>query len=1013
MNFKRLFIGNMLIILLVCMCLSTVCAADNTSDNVIIADSVGDNVIIGDAINGNSFADLQKEIGNTKENGTLNLDKDYAWSPADSKDPIAIDKSITINGNGHIIDAQKKTGIFKTSGLTNIVLNNIIFINANSSEYGGVIQFGSWDDENGGNCSVNNCIFINCSAGEEGGAVYIDEGNCIIVNCSFINCSAGEEGCAFYISSGDCHAVNCSFINCSADGDGGAIYMYNSLFIDNCKFDNCSSGNSGGDIYCSAFWDSANITVINSNFTNSHSAYGGGSIYIDYDADENDYCHIDNCNFNNCSSDDNGGAIYWLFKSNNNYLNNSNFTNCFAKGRYIYGGAIYCKDGIGELDINSCNFINNTAFGEDDNAYGGAIYFEGCDKNAYISNSTFINNSASKGGAIYAWDEEGVTIKYCEFYNNHANKTGGAIYLGCSYMTNLVYGSVFINNSATESSGAIAINGGNITNNIIIDNPSGDGADVSHVNYGDVYLAYNWWGSNENPANRINDIDNVNWVLMTFISNETVMYVGMTYNLTSGLTHITDGENVTGFNQYLPVRNNTFIAKTGNFSVVVAPLVNNTINTIYSFSTTNNTLYSKIDNQILELPLYMSSDLVIVKNSSSDIIANGSEFYYYINVTNKGFFNDTNVVIRDVLPDGLIFVSASNNGVYSNGAVVWNLTSLNVNESVVLSILVRAVQTGNITNNVTVSGDLYDINLTNNKDNHAVSIVNANMTVIKIADDSVIYLGNQTSFTVVVRNTGDCSLENVYVIENIPEGLVYTGFTGDKWIKKGNKFVYTGSLAAGKSANFTIFFNTTKTGNLTNVVVAGADNADNKTANNTTAVYSPSLDVIKLANTPVIYLGNQTSFTVVVRNTGDCSLENVYVIENIPEGLVYAGFTGDKWVKNGNKFVYTGSLAAGKSANFTIFFNTTKSGNFTNVVVAGADHVSNKTANNTTEVIENSPVPGNDTDNSTDVPDNSTAENQNTDINKSADVKNSTGNPILVLLMVLTILGLRPLKGKK
>ena len=632
MNFKRLFIGNMLIILLVCMCLSTVCAADNTSDNVIIADSVGDNVIIGDAINGNSFADLQKEIGNTKENGTLNLDKDYAWSPADSKDPIAIDKSITINGNGHIIDAQKQTGIFKTSGLTNIVLNNIIFINANSSEYGGVIQFGSWDDENGGNCSVNNCIFINCSA--------------------------GEEGCAFYISSGDCHAVNCSFINCSADGDGGAIYMYNSLFIDNCKFDNCSSGNSGGDIYCSAFWDSANITVINSNFTNSHSAYGGGSIYIDYDADENDYCHIDNCNFNNCSSDDNGGAIYWLFKSNNNYLNNSNFTNCFAKGRYIYGGAIYCKDGIGELDINSCNFINNTAFGEDDNAYGGAIYFEGCDKNAYISNSTFINNSASKGGAIYAWDEEGVTIKYCEFYNNHANKTGGAIYLGCSYMTNLVYGSVFINNSATESSGAIAINGGNITNNIIIDNPSGDGADVSHVNYGDVYLAYNWWGSNENPANRINDIDNVNWVLMTFISNETVMYVGMTYNLTSGLTHITDGENVTGFNQYLPVRNNTFIAKTGNFSVVVAPLVNNTINTIYSFSTTNNTLYSKIDNQILELPLHMSSDLVIVKNSSSDIIANGSEFYYYINVTNKGFFNDTNVVIRDVLPDGLIFVSA-------------------------------------------------------------------------------------------------------------------------------------------------------------------------------------------------------------------------------------------------------------------------------------------------------------------------------------------------------------------
>ena len=82
-------------------------------------------------------------------------------------------------------------------------------------------------------------------------------------------------------------------------------------------------------------------------------------------------------------------------------------------------------------------------------------------------------------------------------------------------------------------------------------------------------------------------------------------------------------------------------------------------------------------------------------------------------------------------------------------------------------------------------------------------------------------------------------------------------------------------------------------------------------------------------------------------------------------------------------------------------------------MVAGADYVSNKTANNTTEVIENNTVSGNDTDNSTDVPDNSTAENQNTDINKSADVKNAAGNPILVLLMVLAILGLRPLKGKK
>ena len=89
-------------------------------------------------------------------------------------------------------------------------------------------------------------------------------------------------------------------------------------------------------------------------------------------------------------------------------------------------------------------------------------------------------------------------------------------------------------------------------------------------------------------------------------------------------------------------------------------------------------------------------------------------------------------------------------------------------------------------------------------------------------------------------------------------------------------------------------------------------------------------------------------------------------------------------------------------------------------MVAGADHTGNKTGNNTTEVIKhNNPVPGNDTDNSTDVPDNSTLTNvtssveDRNNVSKSVSIGNATGNPILVLLMVLALLGLRPLKGKK
>lgn len=183
MNFKKMFIGNMLIILLVCMCLSAVCAADNTtgiSDNLATINSVDMSGVIGDAGNENSFADLQKEIGNTEENGTLNLNKDYTWTSSDSKDPIIINKSMTVNGNGHIIDAKKQTSIFKIDESANVVLKNINFINANSSddENGGAVYFD-------GNGSAVNCNFMNCSSSEYGGAVYF-KGDGSISNCSCI-----------------------------------------------------------------------------------------------------------------------------------------------------------------------------------------------------------------------------------------------------------------------------------------------------------------------------------------------------------------------------------------------------------------------------------------------------------------------------------------------------------------------------------------------------------------------------------------------------------------------------------------------------------------------------------------------------------------------------------------------------------------------------------------------------------------------------------------------------------
>lgn len=170
-----------------------------------------------------------------------------------------------------------------------------------------------------------------------------------------------------------------------------------------------------------------------------------------------------------------------------------------------------------------------------------------------------------------------------------------------------------------------------------------------------------------------------------------------------------------------------------------------------------------------------------------------------------------------------------------------------------------------------------------------------------------------------------------------------------------------------------------------------------------------NLSALKIALNKTVTAGDQTSFMIVVSNTGNRPLFGISVLEKIPEGLIYSGFAGNNWIKYGNTFVYNGTLNAGESVNFTITFRTTKAGNFTNVVVVDSPSTNKTTVNNTTEVNE---PPSNPTDNNTDVPDNSAVTSIGyQDVSKS--VKNATGNPILVLLMVLAILGLRPLKGKK
>ena len=95
-----------------------------------------DTSILGNA-DGGTFTELQDKINNAEDGSTLTLENNYTYDNSFKGEYISIAKNITVDGNGYTIDANNASGIFNINA-TNVVLNNITFVNGKSMDGGAV-----------------------------------------------------------------------------------------------------------------------------------------------------------------------------------------------------------------------------------------------------------------------------------------------------------------------------------------------------------------------------------------------------------------------------------------------------------------------------------------------------------------------------------------------------------------------------------------------------------------------------------------------------------------------------------------------------------------------------------------------------------------------------------------------------------------------------------------------------------------------------------------------------------
>jgi len=321
------------------------------------------------------------------------------------------------------------------------------------------------------------------------------------------------------------------------------------------------------------------------------------------------------------------------------------------------------------------------------------------------------------------------------------------------------------------------------------------------------------------------------------------------------------------------------------------------------------------------------ADLSITKSVNSAAPNIGTNITYTIRVTNGGPSSATGVVISDLLPAGLTYVSnTASQGTYTSGTGLWSVDTLANGTSATLTIVATVTQAGTITNTATVSAaNQPDPDNSNNTASVSLGGQAADLAVTKQVDRTTPNVGTNVTYTIQVTNNGASGATGVVVSDLLPTGLTYVSNTASQGTyTSGTGIWMVGTLANGVSATLTIIATVTQIGSITNTAtISAADQPDPNLANNTDsiAIGTPiaDLSVTKAVNNLNPTIGGQITYTVTVHNSGPDSATGVMVTDQLPVGLTYVSDTPSQGAYTSTTGVWiVGTLANGASATLQL-----------------------------------------------------------------------------------------------
>ena len=277
-------------------------------------------------------------------------------------------------------------------------------------------------------------------------------------------------------------------------------------------------------------------------------------------------------------------------------------------------------------------------------------------------------------------------------------------------------------------------------------------------------------------------------------------------------------------------------------------------------------------------------------------------------VRNNGPDVAHDVIVNDVLPGSLIWISDDSNGKYNPRTGIWTIAQLNRGVEIRLNIVAMVNGTGITQNNVSVTAREFDYDLSNNNASEIVEVnKTADVSIVKIVDDSNPLYGNLITWTLIAKNNGPDKATSVAVEDILPKGLILVDVVTTKgFYDKG--VWYLCCLENGEEESLDIICEVNTTGNITNYASITAEEDDpnihNNVDNETIDVpLTVDLEVVKQVSNKNPYYGENIIWFISIKNNGPDNATNVVLNDLLDENLIYNYYTASVGQFIGNNWV--------------------------------------------------------------------------------------------------------------